>query len=68
MKNLQRGIIQYKNLGGVTVLFSAHHLIILYICTKFQENTFNTLKVTARTRFSYWKLQRAIILIKKMKV
>ena len=36
---------------GVKVLFSAHHLIMIYICTKFRENILNGFRVLERTRF-----------------
>ena len=36
-RNFPRGIIQ-KTVSGVMFLFFAHHLILLYICTKFCEN------------------------------
>ena len=38
-RNLQRGIIPcVKTVGGVMVLFSAHCLIMMYICIMFHEN------------------------------
>ena len=38
-RNLQRGIIPcVKTVGGVMVLFSAHCLIMMYICIVFHEN------------------------------
>ena len=33
-------------------LFSAHRLIMVYICTKFHENILDGIKVIERTRFS----------------
>ena len=50
-----------KNVGGVTVLISAPHLVMLYISTKFCEIILNSIKVIERTPFLYWKLQRGII-------
>ena len=29
--------------------FTAHHLMIVYICTKFHENILNSIKVIERT-------------------
>ena len=34
------------------LFFSAHHLIVVYICTKFHENILDGIKVIERTRFS----------------
>ena len=31
-------------------MFSAHHLIIVYVCTKFHEHILNGIRVTERTR------------------
>ena len=42
-------------------LFSAHCLMVVYICTKFHENILEDTKVIERTRFSQEKFQRAII-------
>ena len=50
-----------KNVGGVTVLFSARRLVMLYISTKFCEIISNPIKVIERTPFLYGKLQRGII-------
>ena len=44
-----------KNVGGVTVeplLFSAHRLIMVYICTKYHENILDGIKVIERTQYS----------------
>ena len=35
------------------ILFSAHHLMKLYICTQFHENIFDSFKVLDLTEFSY---------------
>ena len=32
--------------------FSAHRLIVVYICTKFHENILSSIQVIERTRFS----------------
>ena len=50
-----------KNVGGVTFLISAPHLVMFYICTKFREIISNGIKVIEGTPFLYWKLQRGII-------
>ena len=31
--HFSKGHNSLKNVGGVTVLFSAHHLMVVYICT-----------------------------------
>ena len=42
-----------KNVGGVTVVFfSAHRLMVVYICTKFYENILDGIKNIERTLFS----------------
>ena len=47
-----KGHNSIKNVGGVTVLFfSAHRLMVVYICAKFHENIFNGIKVLERIRF-----------------
>ena len=38
--------------------------MMLYICTKLNENIFDDVKVKERTRFSYERFQRGIILQK----
>ena len=38
-----------KNVDGVTVIFSAHRLTVVYICTKFCENILNHIKVIKQT-------------------
>ena len=40
--------------------------MMLYICTKFNENIFDGFKVKERTRFSYERFQRGIILQKNV--
>ena len=41
---------------GVNVLFSAHHLIMVYICTKYRENILNGFRVIDRIQFHcYYK-------------
>ena len=47
---LQRGIIPQKNVGGVTILFSACRLVMLYICAKFHEKIWNGIKVREWTQ------------------
>ena len=42
-------------------LLSAHCLKVVYICTKFHENTLDCIKVIERTRFSWEKFQRGVI-------
>ena len=55
MGKISKGHNSVKNVGGVTVLgflFSAHRLMMVYICTKFNENILDGIKVIERTRFS----------------
>ena len=40
-EKFQRAIIPKKNVGRVSYLFSAHRLVMVYICTKFHENILN---------------------------
>ena len=42
-------------------IFSAHRLMVTYICTKFNENILDFIKVIERTQFSKEKFQRGII-------
>ena len=44
-----------KTIGRVMQPFSAYHLIILYICTKFQENIFKGFKVIKGTHAEIYK-------------
>ena len=36
---------------GAKVFYSAHHLIMVYICAKFRENILNDLRAMERTQF-----------------
>ena len=47
---ISKGNNSAKNVGEVTVLFSAHRLIMLYICARFREIISNGIKVMERTR------------------
>ena len=47
-------------------LFSAHRVMMVYICTKFHENILHGIKVIKRTRIQSEKFQRAIILLKNV--
>ena len=58
---IPKGHNSLKNVGGVTILFSAHRLIVVYISTKFHENILHGIKVIERTRLPSEKFQRAII-------
>ena len=49
---LSKGHNSVKNVCGVTVLFSAHCLMVVYICSKFHENILDGIKVIERTQFS----------------
>ena len=35
-QNISKGLNSVKHVGGVTVLFSAHRLMVVYTCTMFQ--------------------------------
>ena len=48
-----------KNVDKVTVLLSAYCIIMLYICTKVDENKFNGFKVIGQTLYSYKITKRA---------
>ena len=50
-----------KNSKGHNSVFSAHHLMMVYICTKFHENILEGIKVKEQTQFSKEKFQRGII-------
>ena len=50
---ITKGNNSAKNVVGVTVLISAHRLVMLYISTKFCEIISNGIKVIKRTRFLY---------------
>ena len=60
-KNNSKGRNSVKHVGGGTFLFSAHRLMMVYICTNFHENILDGIKVIEQTRFSYEKFQRSII-------
>ena len=47
---ITKGNNSAKNVGGVTVLISACHLVMLYICAEFREIISNGYKVMERTR------------------
>ena len=55
--NNQRGIITSELRVGLQFFFSAHHLILLYICTKFHEEILNSFKIIQLTRnIAIWTL------------
>ena len=59
---MSKGHNSVKNVGGVTFLFSAHRLMMVYICTKFHENILNGIKsYRADTIFIKQKFQSGII-------
>ena len=43
-------------------LFSAHHMMVLYICTKFHEKMLYGFRVMEWTKFPFLSLQRGIIM------
>ena len=48
-----RGIVSQKSKLELKFLFSAHRLMMLYICTKFHENIFDACEVIEPAQFSY---------------
>ena len=42
---ISKGHNSVLNVGGVSVLFCAHRLTAVYICTKFHENILDAIKV-----------------------
>ena len=46
---ISKGHNSVKNVGGVKFLFSAYHLMMVYICTKFHENILDGIEVIERT-------------------
>ena len=49
---ISKGAYYRKNVGGVRFFFSAPHLMEVYTCTKFHENTLDGIKVKKQTQFS----------------
>ena len=49
---ISKGHKSVKNVDGVTIFFSAHCLMMIYICTKFHENIPNGIKIIERIRVS----------------
>ena len=49
---ISKGHNSVKNVDNVTVLFSAHHLMVVYISSKFHENILDGIKVIEWIRFS----------------
>ena len=41
IRKISKGHKAVQNVGGVSVFFSAHRLIMIYSCTKFHENILN---------------------------
>ena len=60
-RNLKKGIIPQKNVGGVTIVNLCTSSGHVYISTKFCEIILNSIKFIERTRFLYGKVQRGII-------
>ena len=50
IREISKGHNSIKNEDGVTVHFSAHRLVVVYICTKFlHQNILDSIKVIERT-------------------
>ena len=63
MMSLTFGLFtQVRGSGPLGLLVLLHHLMMLYIFTKFQENISKGLRVIKRRRYGYRNLQRCIIL------
>ena len=52
MGKISKGHDSLKSVDGVTVLFFAHRLRLVCICSKFHENILYDIKVIEQTRFS----------------
>ena len=50
---VKKGHNSVKMKIGLRLLLSAHWLVILYICTKFNENILNDFKIVEQAQFSY---------------
>ena len=50
MVKFSKGYNSVKNVGGDMVLFSAYHLMMLYVCTTFHELIFNPFRDVEQTR------------------
>ena len=61
-----KGQNSVKKCSGVIVTFSAHCLIMLYICTKFRENISKGSEVIEQKRFSYLNFQMVLFLSKML--
>ena len=65
MMSLTFGLFtQVSGSGPLGPLVLLHHLMMLYIFTKFQENISKGLRVIKWMRYGYRNLQRCIILFK----
>ena len=51
-----KGHYYMKTVGVVMLSFSAHHLIALHICIKFQENILKDFKIIERTHTEIYKV------------
>ena len=50
---------------GVIVSFSAHHLIVVFICINFRENIMNGFRVMERTQFQcYYKGHKSVKIVR----
>ena len=56
---ISKGHNSVKMVVELRFLFSAHYLMMVYICTKFHGNILEGIKVIERIRFSQEKFQRA---------
>ena len=57
-RKIFKGALFRKNVDGITIIFSAHCVMVVYICTKFQENFLDSIKVIERTQFSEEKISK----------
>ena len=61
-KNKQRDKITSEQKVGLWFFFSAYHLIMPYICTKFHKGILNGFKVIERALNIAWNIQTGIIM------
>ena len=53
---ITKGHNSFNIIHGVKVLFSAYHLIMVYICTKYRKNILHFFRVIDRIQFHcYYK-------------
>ena len=61
ISNVQRVVTPKSGTSELWFLCSAHHIMVIYICIKFQENISNSFQVTKQTN----NLQKSLFSIFK---